>query len=87
MLIGVVLFTFVSSSILDITLSDSLNIYKNRDNEEIIEKMQLKYGLVGNAKRYLALLGDSVYTENLKDEIEFTSRLPHFMKDCVLDSI
>lgn len=60
MLIGVVLFTFVSSSILDITLSESLNIYKNRDNEELVEKMQLKYGLVGNAKKYLALLSDSV---------------------------
>jgi len=72
---------------LDITLSDSLNIYKNRENEVQIEKMQLKYGLVGNAKRYLALLSDSVYSENLKEEIEFTSRLPHFMKDCVLESL
>jgi len=51
MIIGVVLFTFVSSSILEITLSDSLNIYKNRETEEMIEKMQLKYNLTGNAKK------------------------------------
>jgi len=42
MVIGVVLFTLVSSSILEVTLSESLNIYKNRENEVIIEKINLK---------------------------------------------
>lgn len=87
MIIGVVLFTFVSSSILEITLSDSLNIYKNRESEEMIEKMQLKYNLTGNAKKYLTLLGDSIYSEELSKEIDFTNTLPSFMSDCVLDSI
>lgn len=51
MVIGVVLFTLVSSSILEVTLSESLNIYKNRDNEVIIEKINLKYNLSGESKK------------------------------------
>lgn len=38
----------------------------------------------GNSKRYLSLLGDSVYTEDLDKELTFARLLPEQMSNTVL---
>lgn len=42
MIIGVVLFTLASSTVLDCTVSESMNVFRRKDNEDMIEKIQLK---------------------------------------------
>lgn len=51
MIIGVIMFTLASSTVLDCTISESINIFKQKDNEYMIEKIQYKYELKGDSKR------------------------------------
>lgn len=60
MIIGVILFTLLSSSVLESTISESLNIFKNNNHEVMIDKLTAKYNMKGVPKRYIMLLGDSV---------------------------
>lgn len=53
----------------------------------MIEKLQKKYAISGAAKKFLNLLGSSVYTDNLDQEIKFTKNLPINMQNCIVDSI
>ena len=53
----------------------------------MILKLQTKYNIKGDSKRFLNLLGDSVYIEKLQPELEFTKLLPSEMADCVLKYI
>lgn len=43
-----------------------------------------KYNMSGECKKYISLLGDSVYEEKLGNEIEFTNLLPKQMREFVL---
>lgn len=51
MLVGVMLFTMISSSILEATLVQSIDIYKNNHHVEMINKISNKYGLTGDSVR------------------------------------
>lgn len=42
MIIGVILFTLLSSSILESTITESINIWKNNKHEAMIEKLTNK---------------------------------------------
>lgn len=42
MIIGVILFTLWSSSVMESTITDSLDIYRNIETDEMINKMQIK---------------------------------------------
>lgn len=50
----------------------------------MIGKLQNKYNIKGEPKKILNMLGDSVYTEYLDNELSFTRLLPNQMSDIVL---
>lgn len=76
MVIGVLLFTLSSSTIIECSISESINIFKNKENEQMIEKIQVKYLLKGDPRRFLGLLSDTSIQENLRNEHEFIKKLP-----------
>lgn len=84
MIIGVILFTSWSSSVMECSVTKSININKMHDREEMINHIQIKYKLNGNSKKYLKMLDDNLFTTSLKKEIEFTNRLPHYMNQEIL---
>jgi len=87
MLIGVMLFANVSSSITEATLVQSIDIYKNNTNIEMINKISNKYSLTGDSVRFLSLLGDSVSTVALENEVEFIDLMPGFMRETIFKQI
>jgi len=87
MMVGTVIYTLYTSLIVDWFIAETINIHKKNEHEFMIEKMQAKYSIRGEPKRLLNLLGDSVYTEGLEDEINFARLLPNQMSDKVLKFI
>ena len=51
MILGVILFTLLSSSVLESTITESLNIYRQNEHEVMIEKLMHKYEIIGDSKR------------------------------------
>jgi len=87
MLLISILFTVLTSHICESFIMESINIQAQNEHQRMIEKMQRKYNITGGAKKYLNLLGDSVYTESLEKELKFTKLLPTNMYTTVVDVI
>jgi len=87
MIVGTVIYTLYTSLIVDWFIAETINIHKKNEHEFMIEKLQAKYSIRGEPKRFLNLLGDSVYTEGLEDEINFARLLPNQMSDKLLKYI
>lgn len=81
MIIGTVIYTVFSSLIIEWFVAETMNVYKRNEHEFMIVKLQTKYNLKGDSRRFLNLLGDSVYTEKLGPELEFANLLPNEMAD------
>lgn len=87
MIIGVWIFGQFTSSILETSLNDTFNIYRNIDNESMIAKLQCKYELTGEPLKLIKLLVDSVSIEEVTPEINFINKLPPNFALKVLDQV
>lgn len=50
---------------MEVTFVQSIDIYKDNNNVEMINKISSKYNLTGDSVRFLSMLGDSVSSTNL----------------------
>lgn len=57
------------------------------EHQVMTEKMLKKYNITGGAKKFLTLLGESVQSDNLENELNFTKLLPSQMAYTVLDEM
>lgn len=85
MLLGSILFTILTSHIVESFIIESMNIQAANEHQMMIEKMLLKYNIKGGAKKFLNMLGESVYTEHLEKELNFTKLLPNNMASTVIN--
>lgn len=84
MIVGSCLYSLLTSHIIEHFIVETLNIYTKNDHEQMIDKMLRKQNMKGDAKRFLNLLGDSVQSEDLNNELVFAQLLPSNMSDTVL---
>lgn len=71
MIISVILFSYFTSTIMEMTLNDTINQTKNQQNIDKINGLIDKYNFSGTTKNYLTLLESSFTSMKLQDEIEF----------------
>jgi len=60
MLVGTILFTLLTSHIVESFIIESMSIQAANEHQIMIEKILNKYNITGGAKKTLALLGESV---------------------------
>jgi len=72
---------------MEATFVQSIDIYKDNHNVEMITKISNKYNLTGDSVRYLSLLGDSVSSTSLITEVEFITLMPGMMRDTIFKQI
>jgi len=77
MILGVILFTLWSSSVMESTLNDTMSVWKTAEKDMLIKKLQIKYNLTGDAKRFLNLMSEHVETFDIKEEFIFINKLPN----------
>ena len=87
MIFGVIMFSLLSANVMESIISEGMDIHRKNEHVAMIEKLQMKYGINGDSRRYLNLLGDSVYTERTENELSFVSLLPKQMCESVLKYI
>lgn len=83
MIIGVWIFGQFTSSLLETSINDSFNVFTNKNNEDMINKLHIKYDLSGDSLSNLKMLVDSVCGENNSEEVIFINKLPKQLNEVV----